>query len=341
MSSKNSILYISFLYVLVPSTASARTRAAIRKQGMPQISVRWTNDAAEEYIAQARYFKPYIFSMFAPDFQDHLLPSNTIVSRDGKSEVQGSQLSLEIEQTIGELRKGERKLTHFTILKDKEFNWQKFAGLIVLKSKTHSFVVKLFTENPATILDVRSKGMQHATMSRLSGGANRYLAGFTRIKNLELTKKRIQGMDLPVALDFPRKWYWVPSSGPTMTLTGTKFKGPDDSKVYSMQLPSTYAIVADCINTDRSLAYMRNKYRVKILDLCQMLNFEIDPNLKNYHIERGTGKVVIIDTEHYRSLLALDDKKIPTNSYMMLHLYVAAHAMGRGLVSAKPQRRAL
>ncbi len=339
MKFKIHTIFISFLYVLAPTFAEARTTR--KRQGMPEIAVRWTNNATEEYVSKARYFKPYIFSMFAPDFKDHMLPTDTIVSRDGKSSVQGDQLGKEIEQTIAELRSGNKKLTHFTILKDKEFNWQKFAGLIVLKSKHHSFVVKIFTENPATILDVKAKGMQHAAMSRLSGGANRYLAGFTRIKNLERTKEKIKNLDLPVALDFPRKWYWVPTSGPTMTLTGKHFNGPQDGKVYSMKLPCTYAIVADRIDTDYSLSYMRTKYRCKILDLCQRLNFEIDPNIKNYHIERGTNKLVIIDTEHYRSLLALDEKKIPTNSYMMLHLYVAAHAMGRGLSSAKPIRRQL
>lgn len=339
MNSKFSLLSFSFLYALSPATLQAYS--VKRRQNMPELSIRWSDNPTEEYFAKAQYFKPYIFSMFAPDFKDHLLPANDITSRDGSMVVQGNDIGTEIDATLKELRSGKRNLTYFKILKDKEFNWQNFAGLIVLKSKKYPFVVKLFTENPSTLLDVRSKGMQHAAMSRLSGGANRYLAGFTRIRNLEKTKESVKNIKMPMALDFPRKWYWVPNGEKTMTITGKNFKGAQDPKVYSMTLPSTYAIVADWVENSVSLSHMRNKYRVSILDLCQALNFEIDPNLKNYHIERGTNKLVLIDTEHYRSLLALDEKKIPTNSYMMLHLYVAAHAMGRGLSSAKPQRRVL
>src|SRR5579872_1650028 len=114
MNSKILLLFISFLYVLAPMPVHAI--ASKRRQQLPEVSVRWSNDATEEYFASAQYFKPYIFSMFAPEFKDHLLPSGDIITRDGRSAVQGNQLGNEIEHTIQELRTGNKALTYFTIL---------------------------------------------------------------------------------------------------------------------------------------------------------------------------------------------------------------------------------
>lgn len=338
MNSDNFSLSILFLCVLTPTVVDAHSPNC--KHKLPEIAVQWTDNAAEQYAAKAEYFRPEVFSMFDPAFvQEHLLPMGEITSRNGRSTMQGSQLSDEIEQTITELRSGKRNLTYFTLIKDKEYHWKHFAGLIVLKSRNHPYVVKLFTENPATFLDAKAKGMQHAAMSRMSGGGNRYLAGFLRLKNLEQARQIASTVELPMVLDFPRKWYWLPTHNQTMTVMGRGFGSAKDDS-YSMQLPSVYAIVADWIETDVPLSYMRTKHRVDILNICHKFNFEIDPNIKNYRIEKGTNKLVLIDTEHYRSLLALN-ANIPTNSYVTMHLYVAGHALGKGLGSAKPRKIAL
>jgi hypothetical protein len=154
-------------------------------------------------------------------------------------------------------------------------------------------------------------------MSFISGGINRYLAGFGRIKNLHDAQEAIAQTPYANKIDFPRKWFWQPAQNRWFTAHGKKF----GDKELAIEFPEIYGIIADEIVSDVPLHIVRKHHGKDIFRMCQALKFSIDPNMKNFRIEKDTGKLVIIDTEHFPSLLGLDHE-LHVDNYLSLHLHI-------------------
>lgn len=297
-----------------------------KKQLRPQHPEIITRRIGEKkrYQLKAWYITENLFQIFDKEhFQKNLLPEGDVLYRNNPQQSVASHvLNQEIEQAVEELRSGQKKPTNFTVLKEKEFCRQDFAGLIVLKSNNYPFVVKLFAENPQSFLQPEKKGFQHGCMSKMTGGLNRYLAGFARIKNMEFAKQLITRTELPMQLDFPRKWFWLPKDNRWFEVKGKHING----KELTMVLPEVYAVIADTISYDKKLSQMRKSYGHTIFKICKQLKFQIDPNMKNFKLERDTGKLVLIDTEPFLTVLGMQPGFYADN-YFSMHIQMGMKAI--------------
>ena len=145
------------------------------------------------------------------------------------------------------------------MLKDSDFNSRSVSGLIILKFKEYPFVLKLFIKTPETFVKPLSEGMIPRFFFRMGGGINRHLSGFTRVKNLEEIRKKIEANpEWNELIDTPRKWFWLPKN-PRWIEVRSKNIGP--SGELKTELPAMYGIVADFIENDKSFSLWNTEDR--------------------------------------------------------------------------------
>lgn len=281
------------------------------------LTTNWAGHDTSYSISSSTFKVQPIFESFdKAHIEQHLLPRGPISYRNNQiASVTGAHLSSCIEQTIEELKAG-KSFTHVTVVKNKEFHVKQCAGCLVLKFNDHPFILKLFIENPYSFLHPQHKGFQHSQMFFISGGINRYLAGFGRIKNLEHIRKTIAMIpEYTHIIDVPRKWFWLPTNPRYFELHGKGFQERD----LLLTLPEVYAIVADEIVTSTPLHTIRKHYGKTIFNICKTLEFCVDPNMKNFRLEQETNKLVLIDTEHFPTLLG---NSLDADNYFFLHLKI-------------------
>lgn len=227
-----------------------------------------------------------------------------------KDAVDSKIISDLIEECVEEIFKiykkpKDKKFKHFKILKDRNFNYKMNAGLIILKCNDHPFVVKLFIDNPRSFTKPYSKGTETSFFFIMGGGMNRYLAGFTRISNLCALQEKIAADPYwSEHLTLPRKWYWTPKNVRHFTVEG---KNLGTEKEQSQSYPSVYAIICDEIITDYQFNTFKSEDRETVRQIAQFCGNRIDPHIYNFFIEKNTGKIAIIDTEHFASIVGLKE----------------------------------
>lgn len=235
-------------------------------------------------------------------FQEHYLPKNTKIEyRDGTGSIHTDTLDNLAQGLVAEVKAGQKKFTNFTVLKDRDFNYSKLSGLLVVKYKNYPFVLKLAIEHPHTMVDPYSKSTE-ATFIFIFGGNIRHLSNFTRISNLENIKKIL--MFNPYYLDninFPRKWYWQPENNYSLEVTWHASPYKSEEK---FSIPSIYAVISDYINIDPTFPQQElNKIAMKIsIDT----EFLIDPHAGNTVVEKGSTMYTMLDTENFRIMTGLD-----------------------------------
>jgi hypothetical protein len=140
----------------------------------------------------------------------------------------------------------------------------------------------------------------------MGGGINRHLAGFTRPKNLAYIRQKIANDPLWSSIvDLPRKWFWLPQQEYWLDIEGTHISGTPTIRT---QIPAIYGVIADVISIDRCFS-MRNRHdRQTALALCDYLDLYVDPHIKNFMYEKNTGKLLIVDTEHFPTIVGLKEK---------------------------------
>jgi hypothetical protein len=304
----------------------------------PILIVKWANDN-REYVIRDSHIEEYpLFVVYNEEhFNSHLLPKEEIPYRyEQNKTVSGAILSDLIEQLVHEIKSCKKKFTHFKMIQDKDFNHRKAAGLIVLRFKNYPFIVKLFIETPESFVNPWCKGILPIWFFYMGGCGNRHMTGLTRIKNLECIKNRLQAdpqwSDL---IDTPRKWFWTPKKQDWVMLTGYNIGG---KKEISASIPGIYAIVADQIIATEDGTNFDNHRKKIALDLCNHLNMFIDPHLDNFFLEEGTGKIVIIDTEHFPTLVGLKEK-ISFTSYIDWYLGLSKKALHDIYFRLKSERK--
>ena len=272
---------------------------------MPALTVRWKNEKTY-YSLKSSYLQQYpFFDIFDRNhFFDNYLPNEAIAFRNNPDKtVDGTELARLIDELVNEVNQKKKQFTHFTILRRRNFNRRKVSGLLILKCKTYPFVVKLFIEDPKGFTNPYQNGFEPTIFFFMAGGINRHLSGFTRIKNAQFVKKCIaQKPDLPVEFDIPRKWFYMPQGSKWIELTGFNI---GNHKQISTELPGTYCIVADTIDCERKFSLFNKKDSKYSMQFCNVVKFYIDPHIDNFMIEKGTKKVVIVDTEHFPSITGL------------------------------------
>jgi len=254
------------------------------------------------------------------NFKKHTIPNGQIKYRKTEESIHSSTLKKQNEIVLQEILQGKTKFTHFTVLADNDFNYTNFSGFIVLKYKDFPFVLKLFIEHPHTFVDPLNKGFKASCLFVLNGNM-RHLSGFTRIHNLEIAKKALsKDPQYRYYLDFPRKWYWIPESQPYLTID---WHDECNDHHETIKLPGIYGIVCDYIETDKKIQQQEiHTLRQISVDVGTYLHNIIDSHVDNFVPEKDSNKIVIIDTEHFPTMVGLD-KEMSANGYIQWHLELA------------------
>ena len=271
----------------------------------PEITTQWVG-SEKLYRLKSYYLEDQaLFNKFDyAYFMRHQLPRKTIYYRNSKiKKVSGQQLHKLAQELVQELRQHKKKFKHFKVLKSQDFNFRTVSGLIVLKYNRYPFILKLFIETPESFVCPFSKGWQPSCFFVMGGGVNRYLSGFTRIKNLEIVRKKIStDPKWSKKLATPRKWFWMPDNCRWFEVHG---KNMCVNKQQKIIVPSVYAIVADAITIDKRYNLFNRAHRTFALKLCHFLGTRVDPHIDNFIKEKDTNKTLIIDTEHFPTMVGL------------------------------------
>lgn len=283
-----------------------------------------------------------IFTRFnKTHFLQNQLPNAPITYRyDANKYVHGQTLSTLLQDCITRLKKTHSRFSEigeFKILKDRDFNYRYHSGVLILKCKKHPFIVKLFMENPYTFTKPYSKGVEPCFFFSMTGGSSRYLTGFTRIKNKQNIAHIVDSShEWKDHITLPRKWFWMPDDVNWMHVRGYHLRGY--GSVDTIELPGTYAVISDAIETDQPAGMFTCEKRKVALNLAQFLDKNrLDPHIDNFMIEKGTNKIAIIDTEHFASMTGIQET-MQFSSYKSWYLKLSRKCFKDVMLRSKRDR---
>lgn len=306
---------------------------------MPSIATCWQDDPTHTNALRSPYLDAYpFFEIFDYDYlKRHALPVTAIPYRyDQTRSVAGKDLIAHIEQLVKEVRAKKSVYTHFAILRDRNFNRALQSGLLIVQDKEYPFVVKLFMEKPGMFVRPLEKGFEPIFFYFMGGGINRHLSGFTRIKNAEDFMEKIKHNPYWASrVDVPRKWFFIPAGTRWITISGSNI---GSYKHIKKDIPSCYCVVADKVDLERTMTLLNPEDRIESLALCNFAKFSIDPHIDNFAIERHTKKIVLVDTEHFPSMVGFK-KTIHTSYRSQTAWYVDLASKGASDVFLRDKRR--
>lgn len=348
-SMRQKYFSIFFVIILFINCYSGRSIFRPEDPTVPEISTRWEGDDKNYYFKDSHLEHQAIFEKFDYDyFISRLLPFDKIKFRNNsKKYVEGKKLDQLTQELVDELYQNKKTFKNFVILKKKDFNFRTISGNLVLKYKDYPFVLKLFIETPESFTSPFSKGWQPACFFLMSGGINRYLCGFTRIKNLEVIEKRIREHPYwSKKIDFPRKWFWLPKNISWFELT-CKNMGTQNT---ALKLPSIYGIIADSVGLKKGKNNTSNKKNSELLNsiikdpqfslkLSYYLKNRLDPHSDNFIVDEE-NKIVIVDTEHFPSMVGLTEP-VFFQSYSHWYIYLSYKCFKDKFLRSKKARRDL
>jgi len=271
------------------------------------------------------------------DFDTYRLPQGPISYRyDAQQSVDGSYLGHLAEKLIIEIQMERKQYTDFTVLKKSDFNSRMRSGLIILKYKDYPFILKLFLKTAESFVQ-QHEGIIPKFLFRMGGGTNRHLSGFTRIPNLHNIQELLGQSDYwSTRIDTPRKWYWAPDPIPWITIEGTNIGNHGPCKT---MIPGIYGLIVDAIDAERQFSLQSKEDREFCLHLSSYLGNCLDSHVDNLLVEKGTGKIVIIDTEHFPTMVGLKEPLI-FESYPSWYLQLSKKCVMDNFMKDKGQRRA-
>lgn len=345
------VLYLTSL-LLTPTTTLSDRSVHHPTKNIQRIEVRWSEtspltgerqDNGEAPLQTHQLTSSFleewaIFHRF--DLKFHLenqLPEKIAYRNHPEKTVARQELNRLMNGFITELLKKKRSsdnFTNFKILKDDDFNYKRGCGIIIVKFKDYPFVLKLLRETPETFVKPFSKGIVPIFIFASGGGINRFLSGFTRIPNLHVITQKIAADPrwAPI-VSAPRKWFWTPEHVNWFTITGFNFRPTPITATF----PSTYGIVCDEIVAERTLCISNKADRRLALDLAHFIGDRIDSHICNFMIEKETGKIVFIDTEHFASMVGLKEP-LEFKSYTMWYLKLSNNCLKRALFRSRETR---
>ena len=304
--------YFLFIILVIISNSTALIARSIHRPIdplMPEINASWKGESVGYTLRNSHLEEYPYFKIFNKEYLDnYTLPDEPITYRNNeKQTVEGATLKKLIQRLLAEIKARKQKFTDFILLQEKDFNRTKGWGLIVLKFKNYPFVLKLFIETPKSFVNPFNKGIEPIFFFFMGGGVNRHLTGFTRIKNREDVLEKLKSYpDWAQKIDVPRKWFWIPPESKWIVLKGKNI-GPQG--VQSIEIPGIYCLIADAIESDRKFSIGNVNDRRQALALCNDMETLIDPHIKNFMVEKKTGTLTIVDSEHFPSAVGLKSRK--------------------------------
>jgi hypothetical protein len=131
-------------------------RRSVHRPGnakLPQITTYWSDDPSTRYTLKNSHLEPTIFTIFDENyFLRHQLPEIIPGRHDAQKSFMSARLIEDLERAVAQLtgtHKKIKKIDNFIILKQRDYNYLKHTGLIILRHKEYPFVVKLFMESPS------------------------------------------------------------------------------------------------------------------------------------------------------------------------------------------------
>jgi len=312
---------ITIILIAVTFSRDLQARSIFRKQDphIPQISIRWKGARKTIKRSSWHYNEYPLFTTFKHDYLfSHFVPREGITfTQNNLDRADPATLNRLIEELLIEIKKGKKIYKHFDIVTTKNFNHRKRCGVLVLKFKMYPLVLKLFIETPRTFVDLYSKGFENQFLFYMSGGINRHVAGLTRIKNLELINNQIADHRTWKNRVFtPRKWFWLPQRAYWIQIDG---KNISDKNQLTTQLPGTYGIIADAIDTKENISLSTLERSKLIMQLCVDLHLFVDPHEDNFVIKYNEQMddycISIVDTEHFPSIVGLKEEPFFNNHF--------------------------
>jgi len=339
---QKTVYYYAFILIISVHAAHAYGRNIHRPKetALPTISVSWDYDKTSYQLQSSHLeFYPFFGIFDKPFFDANMLPKDAICYRkDPKKNVTGRTLNNLIASLLQEIKEKKRTYTNFKVITAKNFNRKQICGMMILKFNDYPFIIKLALESPQTFINPYCKGLDNVWFFPLGGGINRHLAGLTRIKNLQTIKQKLAlHPQWATLIDVPRKWYWAPSESHWLDITGTNIGG---LKTVHTKIPSTYCIVADEIESDESFNLFNNEQTTLALNICNYLDLWIDPHINNFMIEKNTNKIVIVDTEHFPSVVGIKEK-VSFDSYTSWILYLMGKCAKDWFFRTKEERQSI
>lgn len=338
MMKKTKLVFATLLLSSFSITLFSRSPLRPRDPKIPEITISWDKDA-QKHTLKSYYFEEYaLFKTFDKKFfTSHLVPTQPITYRNSTTKkVNPAVLKKMAENLLKEIDEQKTVYTDFNVLRLSNFNSKKKSGLLILKFKEHPFVLKLFMENPESFSKPFAKGFEPVWFFFLAGGVNRHMTGFTRVRNLELVNAAIaKDATWKEMMSTPRKWYWLPEKSNWITLNGKNIGGKNQ---ISCSFPATYGIIADAIDAERSCSILNKKDRNTMMKFCNYVNLTIDPHIDNFMIERGTNKTVIVDTEHFPTVVGLKEK-VAFDNYRSWYLHLTKKCAKSMFGRSKQERR--
>jgi hypothetical protein len=308
----NPVLFSGFLCC---SLLYGRSPFRTPEPDLPILYTNWSNEAKKYQLTSSYLQEGPLFHLYDHEhFKQHFLPTNSIPFRyNPEQSVNGALLSSLIEELLAEIKnKKQKKFVHFKVIKKRDFNFKKQTGFLVLKFRNYPFVLKLFITTPEQFLKPFDYGFESCCFFMMGGGVNRYLSGFTRIKNLERLKEHIKQNQLwAQKLDFPRKWFWAPRENKSFVITGVNIGALQT--INQMELPSIYALICDEVSIGHTFSLASKQDRDTALELSNFLQQQIDPHINNFVIDKVNKKIVLIDTEHFPTMVGLERPTTCTN----------------------------
>jgi hypothetical protein len=329
-----------FLLILGLNSLQGRSIHRPKESWLPSISTCWLGDNTRYTLTNSHLEEYPLFKLFDKNyFYAHLLPDASIPHRyDPQQKTTGTCLNELIEHLLTEVTQQKKTYTHFTMLQKRDFNRKRACGSLIVKFKDYPFVLKLFMETPKSFVNQHCKGFVPMCLFYMGSGANRHLTGFTRLKNLDLLNKRIAtNPRWSQQIDTPRKWFWLPKQPRWFEITG---KNIGEEKNLTTLIPSVYGVIADAIDIERTLSFWSSEDKKLELELCNFFELTVDPHITNFVVEKKTGKLVIIDTEHFPTIVGLRTSR-PFDSYVGWLLHLSNKFLNDTMFQAKCDRKFL
>jgi len=355
--------YIFLAVISISLTATPRSIHHRSSHNIPCIITEWDDADVSHNQSSPKQFRLYhnnleigpIFHQYdRAYFLQHLLPQGIIPPRKSilpqpyttteeaalpskNQEITGKELSDLLESLIREIysinyRRSEYK--DFIVIKQRDFNPKTHAGLIILKFKNYPFVVKLFMETPATFVSPFSKGFEPMAFFIMGSGINRYLSGFSRVRNAEAIRANIcQSATWNDRVALPRKWFWEPINQKWFTVTSERL----GTYGHSVRLPSMYAIICDAIDIETPLQILNPEHRKIGMELSRFLGARVDPHIDNFVIEKETGLIIIVDTECFSIMVGLREP-LACSNYVNWYYGLCSKCWKDGFCRSKKER---
>jgi hypothetical protein len=282
----------------------------------PQIQISQSHTDTSATLT-SRYLSKHVFEAFDQKYFDtYYLPKTDITHRNKPHQsTSGTTLATIVDQTVQSIIQTGQPTDETEIMKSSGFSFSHKAGVIILRCKNHPFIMKVFIENTQSLAHPFRKGLEAIGIFIMSGGLNRYLTGFSRVKNLYTFKTEIsQHPYWQSKIDAPRAWFYTPDNTPYFSMYGSRFF---ENATYYADMPAIYAIICDEI-----FGSSENIDSQTTLQLFQDFDNHIDPNPSNFLREYETQKIVLIDAEYFPSIVGLD-RHMYVSSYFSWYMQLA------------------